>query len=39
LNDRKVTEVGYKLAEQDLLQGRVAILKAGKSGLRVIEVV
>ena len=39
LNDKKLTESGYKLSEQDLLGGKVAILRAGKSGLKVIEIV
>lgn len=38
VNDKKVAEVGYKLSEHDLLGGRVAVLRAGKSGLKVIEV-
>lgn len=38
LNDRKVTEVGYKLSQADLLGGKVAVLRAGKSGLKLIEV-
>ncbi|KAK9899367.1 tyrosyl-tRNA synthetase [Cystobasidium minutum MCA 4210] len=39
LNDKKITEVGYKLSEPDLLGGRVAVLKAGKSNMRLIEIV